>query len=168
MKRPLCKALLSSAALICSVPATASTWNFLWVGTENTRFFFDADTVEKAKDKTLMIWIKTVQTLQADSDGSWASAYRWKINCAKRTLQVLTWSTYDRDGKFIKSGSNPSAENAVIPDSTGEGVLKIACEQRFPSDTSGTRYFKLPHNDVFLATRNYVDIQKSEGDTAPK
>lgn len=168
MKRSLCKALLSTAALLCSLPATASTWNYLYVGSEDSRYFFDADTVEKAKDKSLMVWIKAVKTVQANSDESWATALRWKFNCTKRTIQTLAWSSYDRDGKFMKSGSNPGTEDVAIPDSTGEGVLKVVCEPNFPNDTSNKKYFKLGHNDVFLATKNYVDRIKSEVDTAPK
>ena len=147
--------------------ASASTWNFLWVGNEDTRYFFDADTVEKNRDITT-VWIKTVQTTRPDDDGSWATALRWKINCTKRTIQALAMSLYDRDGKFIRSINTIGQESAVIPDSTGEGVLKIACEPNFPRDTSGSKYFKLDSNDVFQATRNYVEMKKSQIDSAPK
>ena len=59
-------------------------------------------------------------------------------------------------------------EREVIPDSTGEGMLKIACEPIFPNDKSGKNYFKLEGIDVFQATRNYVEYQKSQVDSAPK
>jgi len=150
----------------CS-PAFASEWNFLWVGNEDTRFFFDADTVEKNRD-TITVWIKTVQTTRPDRDGSWATALRWRMNCTKRTIQTLAMSVYDRDGKFIRSVNATGQESAVVPDSTGEAVLKIACEPNFPRDTSGIKYFKLENNDVFQATKNYVELQRSQVDTAPK
>ena len=47
-------------------------------------------------------------------------------------------------------------------------MLKIVCEPSFPRDTSGSKYFKVEANDVFEATRNYVDYQKSKVDFAPK
>jgi len=147
--------------------ARASTWNFAWVGNEETRYFFDADTVEKNKE-FVTVWIKTVQTTAPDNDGSWAMALRWRMNCSKRTILSLASSTYDKDGKFIKSATPSGSETPVIPDSTGEAMLKIACEANFPRDSSGDRYFKLNGIDVFQATRNYVDMRKSQVDSAPK
>lgn len=157
-----------SICLMTCASALASNWHFALVGNDDTKYFFDADTVEKGKDKTVLVWIKTVQTTKPDTDGSWATAYRWKLNCTKRTLQTLMWSTYDPDGKFIKSYSNPSAEQAVVPDSTGEATLKMACEPSFPNDKSAKNYFKIDNNDPFLATRNFVEYQKSQIDQAPK
>lgn len=148
--------------------AAASTWNYVWVGNDESQIFFDADTVEKLKDKTVLVWIKSVQTSSPDSDGSWATALRWKFNCSKRTLQPLMWSSYDQDGKFIKSNSTPGDESAVIPDSLGEGMLEVACEASFPNDTSGKSYFKLKNNDPMQATKNIVEYKKSQIDRAPK
>jgi len=103
--------------------------------------------------------MKSVNTTKPDSDGSWATAFRWKINCAKRTIQTLAWSSYGNDGKFIRSGSTPGVESEVVPDSIGEGILKIACEPNFPNDKSGNSYFKLEGIDVFQATRNYMNLK---------
>jgi hypothetical protein len=72
------------------------------------------------------------------------------------------------NGEFVKSDGSPDAIVAVIPDSSGEAVLKIACEQNFPKDTSGKNYFKASNNDVFLATKMYVEYMKSLVDAAPK
>lgn len=147
--------------------AIASSWYFTWAGNEETTYFFDADTIEKTKDN-ITVWIKTVQVKQADSDGSWASAYRWKFNCSKRTIQALQASIYDKDGKFIKSFPEPSKESATIPDSTGEAMQKIVCASSFPKVVPGANYVKLDDNDVFRATRTYSEIKKSQIDSAPK
>jgi len=152
---------------ICGSSAFASSWNFTSVGNDETRYFFDAETVEKTRDITTL-WVKTVQVNRPDTDGSWASALRWRINCVKRTIQGLGYSTYDKDGKFIKSSSSALLEDAVIPDSTGEAMLKIACEPNFPRDTSGVKYLKIDDNDVFAATRRYTESRKSQIDSAPK
>ena len=165
MKRQIFSIFIS---LVLCTPAVASSWYYVLVGNEDTQFFFDADTIDKSKDKTILVWIKTVKTTKSDDDGSWSTAIRWKLNCTKRTIQTLMWSTYDQDGKFIKSGMTPSAEEAVFPDSTGEGMLKIACEQTFPNDKSSKKYFKLENNDPILATKNYVEYQKTQVDLAPK
>ena len=164
MKRRILPVALCS---LLTSPVFASTWHFVWVGNDEVRFFFDGDTVERNREITT-VWIKTVRTNQADGDGSWASALRWRMNCSKRTIQTLAWSSYAKDGKFLKSNSNPAPEEPTIPDSTGEAILKIACEANFPRDTSGEKYFKLEGNDVFQATKNFVEYRKTQMDVAPK
>lgn len=154
--------LLSAAA-----SAFASSWHFTWAGNNETLFFFDADTVEKNREITT-VWVKIVRTNRPDTDGSWATAVRWRMNCTKRTIQTLASSDYDQDGKFMKSYPNPGKETEVIPDSTGESMLKIACAADFPKNKSNKEYFKIDNNDVFQATRNYIEYVKSQKDTAPQ
>jgi hypothetical protein len=164
--RNLLIALVISFSSITS--AFASNWHYSTAGNDETYFYFDADTIEKNKDKTILLWIKTVQTEKPESDNSWATAARWKIHCAKRTIQSLMMSMYDEGGKFMKSISTPGPEQNVIPDSTGEAILKIACDPTFPNDKTASRYFKLENNDPLLSTRNIVNYKKSQVDQAPK
>lgn len=167
MKIIATRILAATAIHFITSSCQASTWNFVWVGNDETRFFFDADTVEKSKDITT-VWIKTVQVNHPNSNGSWSYAHRWKINCQKKTIQTLAYSSYDKDGRFIRSDSTPGTEDVAVPDSTGEAMMKIACEANFPRDTSNAKYFKLEGNDVYQATKNYGDYQKSQIDSAPK
>ena len=162
------KASIASAALVLGTQAAmASNWHFAWVGNKEVRYFFDVESIERAKD-IIIVWIKTVQMSQPDTDGSWASAMRWRFNCPKKTIQSLAISFYDREGKFLRSGTGGSTESVVIPDSTGEAMLKIACKPGFPNDKSGDDYFRVENNDVFQATKNYADMLNSKIDSAPK
>lgn len=165
MRNPLIAIALSLASF---TSAYASNWHYVVVGNDETYFYFDADTIEKNKDRTILLWIKTVQATKPEKDGSWASAYRWKINCSKNTIQTQMWSTYDQNGNFLKSSSTIGIEAGVFPDSTGEGMLKIACTPSFPNEKSGTKYFKLENNDPLLWTRNFVEFNKSQVDNAPR
>ena len=166
MKTRIASLTLSAGlCFLAGSPALASTWNYIG-GSDSTFYFFDADTVEKS-DKNVTVWIKTVQTEQLNTDGSWAMALRWKMNCSKRTYQSLAFSTYDKDGKFIQSFSDPSTESPVVPDTTTEAMLKIACEPTFPHDTSGKKYVKVPNNDIFQFTKVVVKNKKSQKDVAP-
>ncbi|WP_203415158.1 surface-adhesin E family protein [Pseudoxanthomonas suwonensis] len=135
-------------------------------GNDKTLYFFDADTVEKSPGG-VSVWVKTVRTRQPDTDGSWATAIRWRINCSGRTIQTLSWSTYNNSGEFIESNNKPSSPSPVTPDTTGEAVLKIACGANFPREAN-KGYFKLDSNDVFKARDNWVRYQDSQVDTAPK
>ena len=167
--RRKCTLLYAAAALLTVIhfPANASSWYFTLAGNEDTVYFFDSESMEKSKEM-ITLWVKTVQVRQPDTDGSWATAFRWKMNCSKKTIQTLAWSSYDKTGKFIKSYSNHGAEQPVVPDSTGEAMLKLACTPGFPNDPSGKPYVKLDDNDVFHATRSYEEARKSQIDTAPK
>ena len=161
------RALAIIFCILLGPSAFASTWHFTWVGSDEARYFFDADTVEKNRDITTL-WIKTVRINTPDVDGSWARALRWQLNCSKRTVQGLAWSTYSKDGKFITSNSTPTQETAVIPDTTGESMLKLACEVGFPQDASASKHYKVVGNDIFQATKNFIENQKSQVDVAPK
>ena len=77
-------------------------------------------------------------------------------------------SAYDKNGKFIKSYPNPAREQEVVPDSTGEGMLKIACVTDFPKDKPDKPYFTISGNDVFAFTRQFVEWADSQKDQAPK
>lgn len=144
----------------------ASTWNFMTSSTESV-YYFDADTVLKDHEITTL-WVKTVQMEKPDDAGNWAIASRWKINCSKQTIQTLAWTTYDKNGKYIRSDTRVGSQDVVVPDSMGESVLKVACEKNFPRDTSGAKYFKIKNNDVFQGTKDYVEYLKAHQDTAPQ
>ena len=132
--------LTAGLSLLLSVNVFASTWNATIVGNDTVAYFFDADTVQKTPDGHVLVWEKSVQKKQADSDGAWSTAWRVKLNCKKRTSQVLTSSDYGSDGQFIKSRNMPGVETEVVPDSIAEALLKIACEPNFPNDKSGKNF----------------------------
>ena len=164
--RCLLKLTFAAASLFMLDAAEASSWNYPSIGTDDSLYFFDADTVEKTRDKNVLVWVKQVNKVKADSDGTWSMASRWKINCIKKTIQKLSWSVYDIDGKFIKSNSTPGQEAGVVPDSIGESFLKIACDPSFPNDKSEKIYFKV--KDVLLFTKKVVELENSRIDSAPQ
>jgi hypothetical protein len=160
--------LIFGLLMVASTSNIASTWNVLVnAGNNESLYFFDADSVDKVREITT-IWIKTVRTTSPYNDGSWATALRWRFNCTKKTVQTLSMSNYDIDGKFLKSYPEPSKEESVIPDSNGDIALKVSCQPDFPRNKSGRDYAVIADNDVFRATREYVEYMKSRKDMAPK
>ncbi len=147
-------------------PAFASTWNIVLVGNRDMEFYFDADTIEKSSG-VVTAWIKTVQTQEINEDGSWAMAMRWRMNCAKKTIQILSSSQYDVKGKFISSSSAISREEAVIPDSSGETILKLACMKNFPN-AKNSFYYKVENNDIYQDAKQRADYAKTHTDLAPQ
>jgi hypothetical protein len=163
------KSTLALLGVLVALPASASSWHFMILGTDDTRYYFDADTLTRGKDKTITLWIKSVQTRKVDSRGSWATALRWKIDCANLTYQGLASSSYDQNGNYLSSNADKTAVVMAAPDSLGEGIIQMACEPNFPNDTSKTRYFKLFNNDVYKTTQSYAEtFLSSKKDPAPK
>lgn len=161
---------LSALLSLFGASAFASEWNsFLSVKNDNAEFFFDAESVNKTKD-SVTLWVKTVQKSLPHDDGSWSTAYNWQMNCQKRTIKLLSRSTYDSANKLIKSSSGSGSENSVVPDSVGEGILKVACMADFPRKTPATKnsYSKIVDNDIFEATKFFVEYKKNKTDNAPK
>ena len=159
--------LLAVALGLITPPAYSASWYFMWAGNSDTKYFFDQDTVEKSQG-IVTLWLKMVQARKADTDGSWATAVRWRINCPKRTIQNLAMSTYDANGKFIRSYNNAGTENSIIPDSTGEAVHRIACQSDFPRSKTEKDYLKVNDNDIYAATRRLVEWEESQKDSAPQ
>lgn len=162
--------LFAALLSLSGTSAFASSWhNFYSANTDDAEYFFDADSVVKAGG-VVTVWVKTVQKNSPESDGSWSIALNWRINCQKRTITILSSSTYDSAGKFIKSNSNVSSETQITPDSVGEGVQKAACMADFPRNTPATKgiYFTLADNDIYAFTRRLVEIKKGQVDNAPK
>jgi hypothetical protein len=156
-----------SSLLIC--PAVASTWNTFAkaFNTETALFFFDADTVQKQTDN-VTIWIKYVNTVKPDLDGSWATAARYTLTCSKRKSQILTSSIYDKDGKFIRSYPNPGKPIDIAPDSILEEILTATCQPDFPRNKSREFYFAVKDNDIFAHTKRFMEYIESQKDAAPK
>lgn len=130
--------------------------------------FFDAESVEK-QGEFRFVWYKIVRKLNADGDGAWSTATRYKIDCKNKTIQNVAASDYDLNNRFIKSYTKFPPVNTPVPDSLGDEVVKVSCSNNFPNDISDkAQYFKLQDNDVFRATRILVDIDNPSADKAPK
>lgn len=149
--------------------AAASTWNTFTQAFNKDigLWFFDADTIQKQKD-TITIWIKYVNTVKADNDGSWATASRYIFTCSKRKTQVLTSSIYDKDGNFIRSYPTPGSQVDITPDSILEGIYTAVCKPDFPKNKSGELYFQVKDNDIFAHTKQFMEYLESQKDAAPK
>ena len=164
------KKLLLTALVFGLAPMVsfASAWHLLWsVQSDNSGYFFDAETVEKQSEYR-SVWIKSVRKRSPDADGAWASSYRYKINCKNKNYRILFVSDYDSSNRFIKSYPNPSEERSPPPDSIAEAILVTVCKSSFPNDSSEkSDYWKVPDNDVFSATRKLREWDDKKSDNAP-
>lgn len=148
-------------ALATSSAADASAWYWTAISVGDSEFFFDAESVQKSAD-TVTLWIKMVK-----KDLSGASAMRWKYDCSKRALQSSSLTKFDGQNKYVTM-SKAIVEQDVLPDSTGEVFMKIACSPKFPELNADSPYRPAPKNDVFGTTKTVVEVDKSQSVSAPK
>lgn len=170
MKNQIFKRLAFAIACSCMTPVYAANWQiYATTNTDTAYFFFDSETVIRQGD-TVTIWNKYVNDQsKPDSDGSYATSTRYVYNCSKRTTQALTSAIYDKDGKFISTYPNPGKPTEVIPDSVGEGMLKVVCTPDFPKNKSRSLYYPATDNDVFKHAADLFDFQRAKyTDPAPK
>lgn len=150
-----------------SASAYASSWHLILSSNDETVRFFDAESVEKTREG-VTVWLKIVRLNGADAQGAWSNAIRWRVDCAKKTIQTLALSDYDEKGNFIKSYEGRSNAKPIVPDSVGDTISKIACKSDFPKNTSETDYIKVENNDVHRAARVWAEALKGLQDKAPK
>lgn len=154
--------------LVAPVTSFASSWNIFWtVNSNSSVYFFDADSIQREPGQ-VMIWIKGVRKELPDADGAWATAIRYRIDCKKKTYQALSVSDYNSSNEFIKSYPKIGPVTTPAPDSVGEGIINVVCQNSFPNDKSkNSDYSKIEDNDIFAATKRLVRFQKDNADKAP-
>ena len=155
----------------CSVSYASDWYDFRMINVDNFEYYFDASTVQKS-GVFVDLWIKSISKSKPKGDDAFAITVRWRMNCANKTIQTLTSSLYDENGKFLKSNTVSSEPYLVAPDTIGEAWQQVACQSDFPKNTSGNSYFRIEGGDLFKATKNIVANMEagklSRIDSAPK
>ncbi len=148
----------------------ASAWNtFGNVSGSSMLIYFDAESVVRRPD-VVTVWLKYVyDTGSKQSDNVYSLALRMAFNCKARTTQVLTSSSYDRDGVFIRTDSTAGTPQDIIPDSLGDGMAKAICAANFPNDKSGSQYAPTLKNDPRGEAAMWFDYKRAKSaDPAPQ
>jgi hypothetical protein len=148
----------------------SATWNLV-ASNDTELFFFDADTVAKHGD-TVTLWLKYVRNVKVPyEDGIYATSQKLDFSCASRTVSKFNISTYDKEGKFIRSYAAPENQETqkIDPGTVYDLVLKAACSSDFPKSKSRELYFPVEGNDIFRYTADYFKVEEeSKIDLAPK
>ncbi|NYG33606.1 surface-adhesin E family protein [Sphaerotilus montanus] len=156
------------AAIFCGQAGAATWYGFNKIYTDKNMYYFDRDTVMKTSISTTL-WVKVVtDTTQEQNDGIYSVALKYFYNCSARTLQVMVSANYDKTGKFLKSFNEPGRAQDIIPDSIGEGIMRVVCASDFPKSKSRDVYFPIEDSDLYKNTNEYFEYIRSKADPAPK
>lgn len=150
-------------------PTTSATWNvFNRAFNDKTSFYFDANSVVRIGD-LVTVWLKSVQNKKYPvEDGVYSRAQKTDFSCTKRTAQDNYDSTYDKDGKYIRSYVVPGDIVNITEGTLYAGMLKAVCSPDFPSSSSKELYFPVVGNDIIKETDIYYKSQEDKKtDIAP-
>lgn len=117
---------------ILSAPSAANAGEWAWVGSgEQIRVGMDRATISTSFDMTTA-WVVTVYPTK-QTIGQYVYDYRVEqrsFSCSRRTQGVSFIALYNLEGQQIHSQSGEAVPSPIIPDTTGDQVLKAACDAR--------------------------------------
>ena len=122
----------ATALLIAAPPAYAANWIFVTDSINNTRFYYDLDSIQRSENQ-ITVWEKkdhsrdkTIKQRETKS--------RSRYDCAERTVTILNINSYFPDGK-IEALTLKSYEQETVsipPESVFEFMLEAVCAASAP------------------------------------
>ena len=76
-----------------------------------------------------------------ESSEDYSSKHKLRITCKARTIQLLTVVNYNFKGNVTYSSKTEGRVNEVVPDSTGDYLMKVICSKNFPNEKNTDNYF---------------------------
>ena len=115
-------------ALMPIAPVYAANWVYVTESRNKAVFYYDSDTIRRSGNQ-VTVWEKADhsrnKTVKQREEKS-----RWRYDCAERTRALLQLTNYYADGKLeaFTWDAYEQKENAVTPDTVGEGILEAVCQ----------------------------------------
>lgn len=132
------------AMFSASVSASESRWFILFEFSDSKEAdFVDGASIVRSGD-TLTLWSNQIFNPDYQpklKDGQIMS--QWRIDCGRRTHQVLSAIVYDWNGSVKYREDKPGPAQTAIPDSFGAKALSIYCAKNFPT-SDGKRLLWVP------------------------
>ncbi|HKB59068.1 MAG TPA: surface-adhesin E family protein [Gallionellaceae bacterium] len=163
------RAAVFSLMMMCYLSTQAADWYFFpTVQSSHEVYFFDRDSVVK-HGSTVTVWDKSVHDESYPADnGVHSLTARDRFQCRDRTLQSLSWVTYNKSGEVLFSMTTPQAASQIVPGTIGESMLSVVCSKKFPNVKGGALYNPVNGNDVDAAAETYfADEASKKIDAAP-
>lgn len=130
---------LLMSALLMPFSGYASDWYFINDRNPSGISFFDKDSLS-ISNGVVTVWIQRIR-LDDESNDPHTTKQKLKISCKQRTFQILQLANYNNKGMVSGSTSEPGKIRGVVPDSTGDFLLKIMCNRKFANESNSDDYF---------------------------
>lgn len=154
------RTVASLLTLVCCASAHAATWYGFNIGTTQTLAFFDYDTITR-HGREITLWVKFYSNQDEQRlEGVESSAMKVTYSCLNRTSQILSSTSYDKNGKVLHSESSKRGIEDVVPGTIGEQLLGAVCSKNFQKVNSSPLYFPIKNNDINEYVQNYFADQK--------
>ena len=130
------RAIFATVLFLTATSASAATWVEASQSSSGSVVYVDVDSIRDVAGKR-QIWVQIDQS-NNPSVKARTSKELWRYDCPSQTSITLSWIDYDSSGRVMKSGGNidnPYLYQPVVPDSTGETIMKIACNPKNASNS---------------------------------
>lgn len=126
-------------AFITPILAHASNWYFINDRNPEGITFFDKESLT-ASNGTVTLWVQKIK-MDGEIDEDYSSKQKIKIDCKSRSVQLISIVNYNIKGIATYSSNNVGRVREVVPDSTGDYLLKVVCSKNFPNVKDSNEYF---------------------------
>lgn len=138
MKRLAILGILVGAGYF-SAPARASEWKYLTSGSSGAAALVDVQSVRELPPiainrpfKVRTLWVK--MNFQYDNSVKYRETVMlYYFNCDAETSEVISSTTYNPDGRVVKSFSDRDYDfkyEPLTPDTIGYALMEFACGRR--------------------------------------
>ena len=159
------KKLILISGLLVSTICFGADWKYAAMGAQDDRAIY-VDSSQYNYDKknnSIKAWFKTDSYVDDNSKDTYTrSKNLFQFSCLDNKIKLLAYVNYDKKGNVISSNQLDSKEakySAVIPDTVGESIWKVACISkgkgfRYPKYQAGERLTKEEMEKIF--PKDYV------------
>ena len=127
--------VLSIILLSFSSVGWGADWQFVFQD-RTSSYYYDKDDLTQKSKKIIQVWIK--RNLKNGPDGI-EEKYKGidhiisleEYDCARHQQRTLSLTTYDQDGKAVRSDHYKKAKwDYIDPDSATDGLLRYTCKKK--------------------------------------
>ena len=132
---PLIMKKTISLLLLFASTSAFGGWTDLGVGSKNTNFFADFDTLQR-KNNIVRVWTKheykTPQPTSIPSVFMLSENFYTEFDCQEKKFRALSSNTFSENqlqGSLIASNSTPNPWTYVPPDTIASSILNKVCKK---------------------------------------
>jgi hypothetical protein len=128
------------AAMMWMVATTARCENWVYLSDTSEAFLlFDFDSIKSDKTRSgsnMKIWMQTITRNPKKTPNTVLTAKTlFRVHCENETIALVTTAGYAAGGKVIRSNNNEQSDQAVVPGSVGDTLMKNACNESVRLET---------------------------------
>lgn len=157
MKKTIMAVLAAMALLFVPIQATAGDYQYVGLDDELIRLA-EIDTISKQTNTGYVRMWHAIGWAGYQDDNIYLMRVFSEYDCKARRSRLLSFSSYNLNGKLLFSDTKTGDWEYSIPDTYGEGTLQVACRE-VPQDPERIMY----DGDLLTLIHAYRDLAAEGG-----